>query len=120
MKLDIVHKDERGFIYSLTEDMDSEEISVMSCNSGYARGGCIHNLHDEHFVLYEGELEYHLGNDTIIMKPGDTVTVPKGTPHYIVAIKNCLFSEWGCAVSEKKDKHLPTRKIVEEINGRFK
>lgn len=116
MKLDLIHKDKRGFIYSLTGDMDTKEISIVSCNSGYSRGGCIHRKHDEHCVLYEGEMEFHVGDKIYHMKNGDSIIIPKGTPHYMIAKKNCIFSEWGCDIDEKQEKDINIRKIVENIN----
>jgi uncharacterized RmlC-like cupin family protein len=41
----------------------------------------IHTREDKTFYLLEGELEFLLGEETIVARPGDFVNVPRGTVH---------------------------------------
>jgi uncharacterized cupin superfamily protein len=41
----------------------------------------IHSREDETFYLLEGEIEFLLGEETILAGPGDFVSVPRGTVH---------------------------------------
>jgi quercetin dioxygenase-like cupin family protein len=41
----------------------------------------VHTREDETFYLLEGELEFHLGEETITAGPGDFVNVPRGLVH---------------------------------------
>jgi hypothetical protein len=52
------------------------------------RHGLIHDLarligelQDEHFELHEGELTVKLANETTLLRSGDSLDVPRGTPH---------------------------------------
>ena len=40
-----------------------------------------HPLQDEHFVVHEGELTVKLAGETSVLRSGDSVDVPRGTPH---------------------------------------
>jgi quercetin dioxygenase-like cupin family protein len=41
----------------------------------------IHSREDETYYLLEGEIEFLLGEETIVAGPGDFVSVPRGTVH---------------------------------------
>jgi quercetin dioxygenase-like cupin family protein len=41
----------------------------------------VHTREDETFYLLEGQVEFLLGEDTIVAGPGDFVNVPRGTVH---------------------------------------
>ena len=41
----------------------------------------IHTREDETFYLLDGEVEFTLGEETIVAGPGDFVNVPRGTVH---------------------------------------
>jgi quercetin dioxygenase-like cupin family protein len=41
----------------------------------------IHTREDETFYLLEGQIEFLLGEETILARPGDFVNVPRGTVH---------------------------------------
>ena len=41
----------------------------------------IHQRDDETFYLLEGAVEFRLGDETIAARPGDSVSVPRGTVH---------------------------------------
>ena len=40
-----------------------------------------HSREDETFYLVEGEIEFRLGDETVVAGPGDFVNVPRGTVH---------------------------------------
>jgi quercetin dioxygenase-like cupin family protein len=42
----------------------------------------IHRAEDETFVLLEGELHFHVGDDMHRAEAGSTIFVPRGTPHH--------------------------------------
>ncbi len=46
----------------------------------------IHSREDETFYLLEGEIEFLLGDETILAGPGDFVSVPRGTVHRFVNV----------------------------------
>jgi len=118
MKLETIHEDERGKIMLLTGDLkEQQEITLFITNKGYARGGCIHNINDEYCVVLEGSIKYYIGDEyPKIYNKGMTAFIPKATPHYFVAQKDCLVAEWGATPIEKKEKHLKFREIVDKIN----
>ena len=41
----------------------------------------VHPAQEERFEILAGEVEFKLGKNTIVAKPGDRVLVPVGTPH---------------------------------------
>ena len=102
----------------LTEDMSFPEITVFITKAGYARGGCIHNLNDEYTCVIEGTVEYYLDDKKALLNTGDNIFITRGTPHYYHSITDSIVIEWGATPDEKKEKHLSTRKIVNEINNK--
>lgn len=115
----LIHEDERGEIYLLKGSAlkEHEEITIFTCKQNFARGGCIHMIHDEHCVVLEGKIEYHNGDKTYIMRPGECITILKNTPHYFIAKTDSIVMEFGATPDEKKCKHLETRKKVDAINA---
>lgn len=119
MKFQTVHEDNRGTVALLTGGLVTvEEVTVFTTKHGYARGGCVHSEHDEHCVVIEGDVWYFVGTDahSTILKAGDTLLIPKNTPHFFLSITDSVVLEWGATVEEKRCKHLPMRKIVMRIN----
>lgn len=45
-----------------------------------------HQTHTEHVTVIEGTGEMTLGDSTFIVKPGDFLLIPKGTPHAVTAL----------------------------------
>lgn len=122
MKLDKVHEDKRGKIYTLTGNdlKESEEITIFTCKKGFARGGCIHKFSDEYVCILEGCVKYFIGDEgPEIMIKGESFLIPKNTPHFFVAQVDSLVAEWGATKKEKEEKHLETRKKVDEINKKM-
>jgi len=122
MKLTQIHNDKRGKILLLTEDLkEHEEITIMTCKKGFARGGCIHKDNDEYCTLLEGTATYYVNKihvPYIKMTKGSTIKIPKNSPHYFVATSDCIMLEWGATPVEKQEKHKEFRKRVDEINGK--
>jgi mannose-6-phosphate isomerase-like protein (cupin superfamily) len=44
-----------------------------------------HQTHTEHVTIIEGTGEMTLNDSTFIVKPGDFLLIPQGTPHAVVA-----------------------------------
>jgi len=117
LNLKEIHKDYRGEIYLLEGDLkEDKEITIFSTKSGFARGGCIHRINNEHNVVLEGEIRYFIGEKEIIMKKGDSAITPRETAHYFVSLTDSLVIEWGCIPEEKIEKYKPFRDIVDKIN----
>lgn len=117
MNLKLIHQDNRGSIFSFTdENLKCPEITIFFTNERYARGGCIHNISDEYACVIHGEVEYVVGNKYYILNDGDSIKIPKATPHYFVSFSNSTVAEWGATEEEKKEKHADYRKIVDRIN----
>ena len=116
MELKTIHKDKRGSISLVTGLREFKEMTIFKTNKGYARGGCIHNKHNEYTTVIEGEVEYHIGNNTYILIDGDSTKIPVGTPHYFVSLTDSVVLEWGADPEEKEEKHKETREIVNGIN----
>jgi quercetin dioxygenase-like cupin family protein len=49
--------------------------------NGAVAAAHVHPAQDELFEVLGGEVEFRLGKQTIVAKPGDRVLVPAGTPH---------------------------------------
>ncbi|MHA1342890.1 MAG: cupin domain-containing protein [Promethearchaeota archaeon] len=117
MKLTEIHSDKRGKICLLEGDLQyHQEVTVFITKAGFLRGGCIHNLNDEFSCIIEGEVLYRLKNKIIKCKKGDSILIPKGTPHYFQSVTDSIVLEWGATPEEKKGKYPEFRKIVERLN----
>lgn len=117
MKLEKIHKDNRGEIYLLKEDLkEHKEITLLITKKGFARGGCIHRLNNEFNTVLEGQIRYFNGEDEFMLKKGDTVKTPSNIPHYFISLTDSLVIEWGCDPKEKSEKYKPFRDIVNKIN----
>jgi mannose-6-phosphate isomerase-like protein (cupin superfamily) len=122
MNLNKIHEDNRGSINILDGLYKYPEVTVFQTNAGFARGGCIHNENDEYCVVIEGEILYSIGdlNNPKKLKVGESVIIPKSTPHYFLSLTNSTVLEWGATPEEKKVKHPFYRQIVEYINKESK
>lgn len=119
MEFKQIHSDKRGTINLLLGDLkEHQEVTIFTTNKGFARGGCIHNLNDEYNCVIEGQIEYFIGSNSMILSTGDSVRIPKSTPHYFYSITNSVVMEWGASPEEKKEHHPEFRKKVEEINAK--
>ena len=120
MKLNNIHKDNRGFIKTLTgkEIKPYEEITIFETKKGYARGGCIHNKSSEHICVLKGEIDFfYTETETqLTMNAGESFTIPCKTPHYFIALEDSVVLEWGPRVEEKNEKYQPFRDKVDSIN----
>jgi mannose-6-phosphate isomerase-like protein (cupin superfamily) len=118
LKLEKLHEDGRGEIYLILGDLqEHDEITIFTTRKNYARGGCIHKLNNEFCTVLEGKIRYFIGEkEPLEMNAGQTVMIKKNTPHYFVSLEDSIVMEWGATPAEKKEKHLATRKLVDEIN----
>lgn len=117
MKSDLIHQDKRGRILSLKSDIfQFPEVTLFHTKDGFARGGCIHDLNDEFCTVISGKVEYVVGEEIRILLTGDSIKIPKGTPHYFMSLGDSAVIEWGATEDEKKVKHAEFRQIVDRIN----
>ena len=132
MEINKVHEDERGEIYTITgEEMSTPEITLLITNKGFARGGCVHKLHDEFCVCVEGLVEHYVEgkperetdpapqhkegfNLTNLIK-GKPVLIPHEKPHYLYSKTDSVVLEWGAKIDETT-QHPETRAFIDEIN----
>jgi hypothetical protein len=115
MKLDKIHQDERGEIWTLM--IDGIEHTFLKSNKNCARGGCIHRLSREYAVVLQGAVEYHVrGKKPRIYKKGESLSIQPNCPHYFIAIEDSVVMEWGPSPEEKKEKYPQWRKVVDRIN----
>ena len=98
---------------------EHKEITIFSTKKGFARGGCIHRISGEHNTVLEGKIHYFVGDKEIIMSKGESMTIPKNTPHYFISLTDSLVQEWGAEPEEKIEKHKEFRAIVDEINKKM-
>jgi mannose-6-phosphate isomerase-like protein (cupin superfamily) len=106
LKLEKLHGDDRGEIYLITGDglKEHKEITLFVTNKGYARGGCVHHLHDECCAVLEGEISYRINGDISHYQKGESLVIPKSNPHYFISKTDSIVLEWGCDPEEKKEK----------------
>lgn len=117
LRLEKIHEDNRGEIYLLKGDLKQhEEITIFFTKKDFARGGCIHKFNDEFCVILEGIVKYFVGDEPKIFQKGQTIMIPKNTPHYYTSVTDSLVVEWGASPEEKEEKYESFRKIVDEIN----
>lgn len=118
-----IHSDSRRCIYSNSDLLGGTEISMIKLHNGKAIGGCWHTK-DEYFIVWKGKMEVitrgDFGELRRIYTAGEGGVFPKGVSHAMVALEDCLASEWGITPEEKcldqKDPIL--RAEVDAINNR--
>ena len=113
-----MHKDERGEIYVIEGLLSGDrEVTIFTTKPDHARGGCVHRVNDEFFLVLSGRVSYKLGNeDNKILEAGTIIEIPAGNPHYFKALTDSIVIEWGATVQEKKEYYPPLRRLVDEIN----
>jgi quercetin dioxygenase-like cupin family protein len=57
------------------------EVEVTVQPNGFVAAAHVHPSQDERFEILEGEIEFRLGKETMVARPGDVVLVAAGTPH---------------------------------------
>jgi len=117
MQLTKIFSDGRGDINILTDLSVYPELTLFTTKKNMARGGCIHEEHDEYSCIIEGQVRYYIGDTITELGVGESIIIKKNTPHYFLALADCLVAEWGASPSEKKNKHIEFRKIVDTINN---
>ena len=86
--------DHRGAIYSYVPKDAIVEFCYIVTNVGVTRGHHFHKEFDEYIMLVEGEGIYlELLDDNsvrkIVIGPGQTIYLPRLTPHTFVPLTNC-------------------------------
>lgn len=64
-------------------------LAVFEQNGFTPKGGPplhIHHNQDEMFYILEGEYKFQVGEDKHLMKPGDTIFLPRNVPHAFVQL----------------------------------
>jgi len=100
--------DNRGVIYSFVPKDPIVEFCYQYTNKGATRGFHHHEEFDEYVMLVDGEwiyteYLYDRGTRKIVMGTGQTIYIPRLTPHSFVAISDCksvsfLTKKWNdCA-----------------------
>ena len=86
--------DDRGAIYSYVPFNAIVEFCYITTKAGVTRGHHYHKEFDEYIMLVDGEGIYlePLEDGTvrkIVVGPGQTIYLPKLTPHTFVPLTNC-------------------------------
>lgn len=102
-------EDERGTIRSFPIDVPAKEYNLMITKQGDMRGFHYHPHFDEYMLVVDGECEFTEFSDDgdhikLILKVGDSVVIPKNTPHTFLAITDFKFVS---LLTEQWDKSFP-------------
>lgn len=114
LTMEKVFEDDRGEIYVITGL--EKDVVINTTKKGYARGGCYHEQNDEHFVVIKGMVRLYVDGHEEVYHSGMTEYIPKGAPHMMKALTDCVTMEWGSTREEKGTYYAPYREWVEEIN----
>ena len=71
-------------VFRTTAAETNGESVVVECfvePDGAVAAAHVHPNQEERFEILAGELEFRLGKNTIVARPGDRILVPAGTPH---------------------------------------
>lgn len=87
-----------------------------------------HKLMTEVFYMLEGELTLNFDDETIVLKPGDTITVPPNVWHeatcaqggkMLTIFKNGRFDEYLEALSKMTDADFANKEVMDELAARY-
>jgi mannose-6-phosphate isomerase-like protein (cupin superfamily) len=114
---------------------DTEGRCVIFDTTRHSKAGPALHLHtdcDEWFFVREGEFKFQAGDQTLRLKSGDSLMVPRDTPHAFVKTSEgdarlivmhqpaVRMEEYFRFVSKQPDQSLEARKrIAEQYNMRF-
>lgn len=71
-----------GDAHALTSDATGAVAQLKLIeHPGYRTPLHVHDQTDESFYVLEGVLTFHANGETSVLKPGDYVFIPRGTPH---------------------------------------
>jgi mannose-6-phosphate isomerase-like protein (cupin superfamily) len=68
-------------------ELNGQYVKVVKLNGEYVWHS--HENEDELFLVIEGEMDLHLRDQIISLKPGEFIIVPKGIEHKPAAEKTC-------------------------------
>jgi quercetin dioxygenase-like cupin family protein len=111
-------QDIRGEIYEL-KTKDGLKVKFLTLHKGFARGGHSHPYQEEFFII-SGEAEFHVGtveaHEKATHHAGETVRIPIGVPHYVVATSDLVFAELAPLDREYvAENYEPFRSIVTKL-----
>ena len=87
-----------------------------------------HKVMTEVFYMLEGELELIFENATVVLKPGDTITVPPNTWHeakcekggkMLTIFKNGRFDVFLERLSQLSESDFSDSKLMEKVSEEF-
>jgi len=87
-----------------------------------------HKVMTEVFYILEGELELIFDDETLICKPGDTITVPPNVWHaarsteggkMLTILKNGQFDQYLERLSQLSDDDFANSDLMKEISAEF-
>ncbi|MFY9985765.1 MAG: cupin domain-containing protein [Chthoniobacterales bacterium] len=136
MNLDQIQKVLRAFGHEFNVLVSSEQTGGTSCvlrvlaSPGNDVPLHIHRFEDEIFIVESGELEVNRGRETVRLRKGDAVYLPKDIPHaprvvggeraQVLAI--CVpggFDHYVAACAEEWSKPEPNFQRLDQIAARF-
>lgn len=72
-------------VHAMKMAEDSLQSSFLIWVKSHVKGH-FHLKHTENIVVLEGKALMRLGNDTLRVKPGDYLNIPKTTPHAVIKV----------------------------------
>lgn len=87
-----------------------------------------HKIMMEVFYILEGELELIFDNETLICKPGDTITVPKNVWHaakcekggkMLTIFKNGQFDQYLERLSKMSNSDFENEELMKSVSAEF-
>lgn len=120
-----VCEDERGMMWKqiISEEFGSFILWRSFTNKGYGRGGEVHPV-PQFNVVISGTAKFYMmmsdGEEIIkVLNMGDTIRIPKGIPHLMIAQTNTFIIEWHdgeLPPFEQKVIYEPYRKLCWKEN----
>ncbi len=99
-----------------------------SLKPGFHLGRHHHKIMTEVFYMLEGELELIFDDETIILKPGDTLTVPPNVWHeakcekggkMLTIFKNGQFDIYLERLSKMSNEDFENEALIKAVNAEF-
>ncbi len=65
-----------------------------------------HDAHEQFMILLAGEIETHVGGETIVMRPGDVLRIEKRVPHGATRVRSRPSAVWLDVFSPPREDYL--------------
>ena len=78
----------RWLMNSKLEPQSGVTLGIVELNVGQSNPLHVHPNSDEVIYVLSGKCEQRVGNETVLLKPGDALLVPAGVPHQAKVIGN--------------------------------